>query len=78
MNSQSAKIDEIILHNSNTADKASQTEIIANSQLNKMAENSLLVPPLNFAMVAPGIYRSGFPNTRNHNFLLSLGLKKIM
>ncbi|OMJ25305.1 putative tyrosine-protein phosphatase [Smittium culicis] len=78
MDSQTTKIEKIILHKPNTADKASQTEIITNSQLTKIVENSLLVPPLNFAMVAPGIYRSGFPNTRNHNFLLSLGLKKIM
>ncbi|KAJ1973561.1 tyrosine-protein phosphatase siw14 [Dimargaris verticillata] len=38
----------------------------------------LLVPPLNFALVVPGIYRSGHPNVKNHPFLLKLGIKTIM
>ncbi|OLY84663.1 putative tyrosine-protein phosphatase [Smittium mucronatum] len=58
-------------------DKCCQTEEDPEI-ISKFLDNSLLVPPLNFGMVAPGIYRSGFPNLRNHNFLLSLGLKKIM
>ncbi|KAJ3185812.1 hypothetical protein HDU85_001181 [Gaertneriomyces sp. JEL0708] len=37
-----------------------------------------LVPPLNFAMVAPGVYRSGYPNRKNFPFLQKLGLKSIM
>ena len=41
-------------------------------------ENTLLVPPLNFAMVAPGVYRSGYPNKRNFPFLRRLGLRSIM
>jgi len=39
---------------------------------------SLLVPPLNFAMVTKGIYRSGFPNKKNFAFLKKLKLKSIM
>ncbi|KAJ1733655.1 tyrosine-protein phosphatase siw14 [Coemansia biformis] len=42
------------------------------------AEHQLIVPPLNFAMIAPGIYRSGFPNPRSHPFLLKLGLRTII
>ncbi|KAI8908224.1 protein-tyrosine phosphatase [Powellomyces hirtus] len=38
----------------------------------------LVVPPLNFAMVAPGVYRSGYPNRKNFPFLQKLGLKSIM
>eukprot|EP01111_Echinosteliopsis_oligospora_P013313 TRINITY_DN4754_c1_g2_i1.p1 TRINITY_DN4754_c1_g2~~TRINITY_DN4754_c1_g2_i1.p1 ORF type:complete len:195 (+),score=50.28 TRINITY_DN4754_c1_g2_i1:25-609(+) len=38
----------------------------------------LLIPPLNFAMVAKGIYRSGYPNKKNHPFLKKLGLKSIL
>eukprot|EP01099_Mayorella_cantabrigiensis_P007862 TRINITY_DN7149_c0_g1_i1.p1 TRINITY_DN7149_c0_g1~~TRINITY_DN7149_c0_g1_i1.p1 ORF type:complete len:269 (-),score=17.28 TRINITY_DN7149_c0_g1_i1:18-824(-) len=38
----------------------------------------LLIPPLNFAMVAPGVYRSGYPNRKNHPFLQNLGLKSIL
>ena len=37
-----------------------------------------LVPPINFAMVAPGIYRSGFPTERNVPFLERLGLRTII
>ncbi|KAJ2745346.1 tyrosine-protein phosphatase siw14 [Coemansia sp. BCRC 34301] len=41
-------------------------------------QSQLIVPPLNFAMIAPGIYRSGFPNTKSHPFLLQLGLRTIV
>jgi tyrosine-protein phosphatase SIW14 len=40
--------------------------------------NETLVPPLNFALVAPGVYRSGYPNKRNIPFLTRLGLKTIV
>merc|ERR1712216_283231 len=43
---------------------------------NVMAEQ--LIPPLNFAMVAPGIYRSGYPNKKNFGFLAKLGIKTIV
>ncbi|KAI8813249.1 protein-tyrosine phosphatase [Cladochytrium replicatum] len=38
----------------------------------------VVVPPLNFAMVAPGVYRSGHPNRKNFPFLKKLGLKSVM
>ncbi|KAL6056557.1 Tyrosine-protein phosphatase dsp1 [Balamuthia mandrillaris] len=41
-------------------------------------EPELLIPPLNFAMVAPGVYRSGYPNKKNFPFLKKLGLKRIL
>ncbi|KAJ2891464.1 tyrosine-protein phosphatase siw14 [Coemansia aciculifera] len=41
-------------------------------------QSQLIVPPLNFAMVAPGIYRSGFPNKKSHPFLLQLRLRTII
>lgn len=37
-----------------------------------------LIPPLNFSMVASGVYRSGFPNRKNHAFLQQLGLKSVL
>ncbi|KAJ3031369.1 hypothetical protein HDV00_008369 [Rhizophlyctis rosea] len=43
-----------------------------------MSDARILVPPLNFAMVAPGVYRSGYPNKKNFPFLQKLGLKSIM
>ncbi|KAJ2785567.1 tyrosine-protein phosphatase siw14 [Coemansia interrupta] len=41
-------------------------------------QSQLIVPPVNFAMIAPGIYRSGFPSTKSHPFLLQLGLRTII
>lgn len=41
-------------------------------------EEPLLIPPLNFSLVAPGVYRSGYPNKKNHAFLASLGLRTIL
>jgi hypothetical protein len=39
---------------------------------------TVLVPPINFALVAPGIYRSGHPNHKNLPFLRTLSLKSLM
>ncbi|XP_077232313.1 inositol diphosphatase DSP1-like [Tasmannia lanceolata] len=38
----------------------------------------VLVPPLNFGMVETGIYRSGFPNPTNFEFLGTLELRSII
>lgn len=40
--------------------------------------SGVLVPPINFALVAPGVYRSGHPNRRNFGFLGKLGLKTVV
>ncbi|KAF3556666.1 hypothetical protein F2Q69_00017180 [Brassica cretica] len=37
-----------------------------------------LLPPLNFAMVDNGIFRSGFPDSTNFSFLKTLGLRSII
>jgi len=37
-----------------------------------------LQPPPNFAMVAEGLYRSGYPQVKNFNFLQRLNLKSIL
>ncbi|XP_022727925.1 probable tyrosine-protein phosphatase At1g05000 isoform X2 [Durio zibethinus] len=37
-----------------------------------------LIPPLNFAMVDNGIFRSGFPDSANFSFLQTLGLRSIV
>ncbi|KAM0926855.1 hypothetical protein ACQ4PT_003033 [Festuca glaucescens] len=41
-------------------------------------EESPLVPPLNFAMVDDGVFRSGFPGAANFRFLGSLNLRSIV
>jgi len=38
----------------------------------------MMIPPLNFAMVSPGVYRSGYPNYRNFGFLSKLGIRCIV
>ena len=42
------------------------------------AADEVLVPPLNFAMVDNGIFRSGFPDSANFGFLKSLHLRSVM
>ncbi|XP_057441698.1 tyrosine-protein phosphatase DSP1-like isoform X2 [Lotus japonicus] len=42
------------------------------------SEDDLFVPPLNFAMVDNGIFRSGFPEPANFSFLQTLGLRSII
>ncbi|RRT62932.1 hypothetical protein B296_00038966 [Ensete ventricosum] len=38
----------------------------------------LLVPPLNFAMVDYGVFRSGFPDAANFGFLRTLSLRSVL
>ncbi|KAF8414160.1 hypothetical protein HHK36_002159 [Tetracentron sinense] len=38
----------------------------------------LFVPPLNFALVDNGVFRSGFPDIANFTFLQTLGLRSII
>lgn len=37
-----------------------------------------VIPPANFAMVCPGVYRSGYPKVMNHSFLKSLKLRTLI
>nr|CAD1831698.1 unnamed protein product [Ananas comosus var. bracteatus] len=41
-------------------------------------EQQLFVPPLNFAMVDHGVFRSGFPGVDNFGFLHSLRLRSVL
>lgn len=51
---------------------------IARSPLPAATGEVLLVPPLNFAMVDYGVYRSGFPDAANFRFLRSLRLRSVL
>ncbi|XP_039049155.1 tyrosine-protein phosphatase DSP1-like isoform X2 [Hibiscus syriacus] len=42
------------------------------------SEDLNLIPPLNFAMVDNGIFRSGFPDSANFSFLQTLNLSSII
>ena len=46
--------------------------------LTTTTEDKVIVPPLNFAIVAPGVYRSGHPNRKNHPFLRRLRLRSLL
>ncbi|KAG2688477.1 hypothetical protein I3760_09G097500 [Carya illinoinensis] len=59
--------------NSSPLDKAPATGDYAERD-----SEELLVPPLNFAMVNKGVFRSGFPDSANFGFLKSLGLRSII
>lgn len=37
-----------------------------------------LIPPENFSMVEPGVYRSAFPRTKNLAFIKKLRLKSVI
>jgi tyrosine-protein phosphatase SIW14 len=39
---------------------------------------ALFAPPLNFALVSPGVYRSGFPTRHNLGFLQTLGIRTLL
>jgi Tyrosine phosphatase family len=43
-----------------------------------VASQEALNPPINFAMVEEGIYRSGFPEEANFSFLKTFKLRSIM
>eukprot|EP00271_Cylindrocystis_brebissonii_P001885 TRINITY_DN12203_c0_g2_i1.p1 TRINITY_DN12203_c0_g2~~TRINITY_DN12203_c0_g2_i1.p1 ORF type:complete len:582 (+),score=73.67 TRINITY_DN12203_c0_g2_i1:1531-3276(+) len=43
-----------------------------------MSEDQIFIPPVNFAMVDKGIYRSGYPNKKNFPFLAKRGLRSIV
>ena len=43
-----------------------------------LVRHIVYVPPLNFGVVIPGVYRSGYPNRKNFPFLHTLGLKSIL
>nr|ODN86028.1 cytoplasmic protein [Cryptococcus depauperatus CBS 7841] len=52
---------------------------IAGSTITEDLDHKLVVvPPINFSLVAPGIYRSGHPNRKNFAFLRRLNLAGIV
>eukprot|EP00659_Diplonema_papillatum_P001955 gene1955-2970_t len=42
-----------------------------------MEPTDFLTPCSNFSMIAPGVYRSGYPSKKNFSFLKTLGIKSI-
>ncbi|XP_061373615.1 tyrosine-protein phosphatase DSP1-like isoform X2 [Gastrolobium bilobum] len=50
----------------------------ADGGCDKVDGEDLFIPPLNFAMVDNGIFRSGFPEPANFSFLQTLGLRSII
>ncbi|KAK3188511.1 hypothetical protein Dsin_028072 [Dipteronia sinensis] len=60
----------------NTTESPPAPEIGAEE--NEKDGEEMFVPPLNFAMVDNGVFRSGFPDSANFSFLQSLGLRSIL
>ncbi|ESW13651.1 hypothetical protein PHAVU_008G214300 [Phaseolus vulgaris] len=54
------------------------TAVAADGASDKLDGEDLFIPPLNFAMVDNGIFRSGFPEPANFSFLQTLGLRSII
>ncbi|XP_022952118.1 probable tyrosine-protein phosphatase At1g05000 isoform X2 [Cucurbita moschata] len=54
------------------------TPAVVNGDDCENAGDDLVVPPLNFAVVDNGIFRSGFPDSSNFSFLQTLGLRSII
>ena len=38
----------------------------------------MIIAPINFAQISPGVYRSGYPNKKNFSFLQKLKLKCVL
>ncbi|KAH7569405.1 hypothetical protein ACOSP7_012804 [Xanthoceras sorbifolium] len=51
---------------------------VIGTEENERDGEELFVPPLNFAMVDNGVFRSGFPESANLSFLQSLGLRSVL
>lgn len=73
---------EVIEDNKSTQKKQTMTEKkkekTSGAASGGGVKRELLVPPLNFAMVDTGVYRSGFPDSTNFRFLRTLKLKSVM
>lgn len=61
-----------------TMDSVSDESIHKRKLRGRLNTSDKLVPPLNFAMVSKGVYRSGYPNKKNFPFLKRLGLRSIV
>jgi len=75
-------------HTNNNQDSASPitggvggltiTNLNNNNNNNNNSISPIYIPPLNFSMVIPGVYRGGYPNKKNFDFLKKIGLKSIL
>jgi tyrosine-protein phosphatase SIW14 len=64
---------------SDAAKNKSEDSCVADVTIEDEAlRTSFVIPPMNFATVAPGVYRSGFPVGKNFSFLDELGLCSIL
>ncbi|TMW91742.1 hypothetical protein EJD97_013953 [Solanum chilense] len=61
-----------------SSDEDDDGGLLPESYLPVLDGEGLLVPPLNFAMVDYGVFRSGFPDTANFAFLQTLDLRSII
>lgn len=69
---------EVIEDEVSTQKNQTKTDRKKEASSDGCVKRELLVPPLNFAMVDTGVYRSGFPDSTNFPFLRTLKLNSIM
>ncbi|KAJ7964795.1 Tyrosine-protein phosphatase [Quillaja saponaria] len=60
------------------ADPSSVVSTTVTGGCDKVDGEDLFLPPLNFAMVDNGVFRSGFPDSANFSFLQTLGLRSVI
>ncbi|CAJ0832968.1 11998_t:CDS:2 [Entrophospora sp. SA101] len=63
--------NDVVVDDNENNNKSLSSKIISRTKISN--EDYKVVPPLNFAMVAPGVYRAGHPNRQNFPFLKKLG-----
>jgi len=71
----SGQIDLLLVHIHHTIMTAHAVRLAKRDEGRRLPP---VVPPINFALVAPGVYRSGHPNRKNFSFLRTLNLKGVM
>ncbi|CAH1757109.1 1416_t:CDS:2 [Entrophospora sp. SA101] len=67
--------NDVVVDDNENNNKSLSSKIISRTKISN--EDYKVVPPLNFAMVAPGVYRAGHPNRQNFPFLKKLGMNLI-
>ncbi|KAM6585649.1 hypothetical protein CsatB_012651 [Cannabis sativa] len=71
------KVENLDHANTNLSASAGKAPVTGDD-INHKEEEEVFVPPLNFAMVDCGVFRSGFPGSANFSFLQSLEIRSIV
>jgi hypothetical protein len=78
LENNSEKIEKINMNEEIYLNLEQENQTKTETEVQDEKTEMLLIPPLNFSMVSPGIYRSGYPNYKNFPFLKKIGIKTII